>query len=1001
MIESNPSYDDLQLRIERGEGASYRVLASASDGRTARSTFETPITDDELDDFVRRVGLLRRRGRSDLQRMAAMESLGSKLFNSLIKDDVQSMYQAARGAAQEHDRGLRITLQLSDAAELMRLPWEFLYSRPRFLSQSTFTPVVRSLDLATRRRPLKVKLPLKILGMVSSPTDYEGLDADVEREKLEGALRPLTSERLVELQWLERATLAELSRKMAQPDEIHILHYIGHGSYDEANEEGILVLEDRRGRADDVPGATVGAMLQNKTSLRLVVLNSCEGARTSCIDPFSGVATKLIEFDIPAVIGMQFEITNEAAIAFSESLYSTLAHGLPVDAALGPARLAILAEREAEFGTPVLFLRAADARLFDLPSGPAQMPSTPPTPEPGDIHPDLSAADPQWTDALNAYWAQRWQEAVERLETLRARYPGEARVEEKLHQARRQRDIGAFSSKAEAAAAESDWNTVVTALENLTALDPAYPDVGARLEQARTAQRRKAMVDEMTALHQAGQWDAVLAAAQELARLDPDNSDPGGIVSDAKAKIRDAELADRYAQALNHLDQEDWQQAADLFAAIEQEQPGYREAATLLTTAQRQRDLAAWSDQATAAAAHDDWDTALTALEKICAVDPTYRDVGVRLEQTRSAKRLRALVDEVTALHQAGRWKEVVAAADDLARLDPDHPDPGGIVSDAQAKLREAAQRIADLQDKLREYAAAKNWQSVVEVNHELAALDPDVADPDGLVTRAREMLEAKPQRHGIPAQTPPNTQSIPHRSRTPHEWSQPRAGVGVRVAGVGDVGTHADPRARTLGVGQRKHGSRWRVTVVLAVGGLTLIAAVAVGILVTIGRGRSQLSSSSPSTAASSTFASTTAAPFRTRVLLGGKNVDVGSQVVSCQTSGDDVSITVGSAGISAELTKGDPPKVIKVSLGMAPTVDGVVFLVIPDESRARVTKSGNAYKITGTAIVSELSTGPGSQPTGDNTPTPTPAQPTPTPAQPPSYPMSTEPFEIDAICP
>ena len=61
----------------------------------------------------------------------------------------------------------------------------------------------------------------------------------------------------------------------------------------------------------------------------------------------------------------------------------------------------------------------------------------------------------------------------------------------------------------------------------------------------------------MTALHQAGRWQAVVAAAEQLARLDPDNPDPGGIVSDAQAKIREAELADRYAQALNHLDQED------------------------------------------------------------------------------------------------------------------------------------------------------------------------------------------------------------------------------------------------------------------------------------------------------------------------------------------------------------------------------------------------------------------------------------------------------------
>jgi tetratricopeptide (TPR) repeat protein len=196
----------------------------------------------------------------------------------------------------------------------------------------------------------------------------------------------------------------------------------------------------------------------------------------------------------------------------------------------------------------------------------------------------------QWADALSAFFAERWAEAAERFETLQASYPGEARVETRLKEARRQRNIDVWSSKAEASAAEGDWDTVVTALENLTALDPASPDVGARLEQARTAQRRKALLDEMTALHRAGRWNAVVAAARELARIDPDNSDPGGIVSDAQAKIREADLPDRYAQALNHLDQEQWQQAANLLATIEQEQPGYRDADALIKTARKKLD---------------------------------------------------------------------------------------------------------------------------------------------------------------------------------------------------------------------------------------------------------------------------------------------------------------------------------------------------------------------------------------------------------------------------
>ncbi len=120
------------------------------------------------------------------------------------------------------------------------------------------------------------------------------------------------------------------------------------------------------------------------------------------------------------------------------------------------------------------------------------------------------------------------------------------------------------------------------------------------LENLTTPQRRKALADEMTALHRAGRWNAVVAAARELARIDPDNSDPGGIVSDAQAKICEAELAYRYAQAIDHLDEGQWQQAAGLLAGIEQEQPGYRDAAALLGTAQlKLRETAAVPQRAT------------------------------------------------------------------------------------------------------------------------------------------------------------------------------------------------------------------------------------------------------------------------------------------------------------------------------------------------------------------------------------------------------------------
>jgi len=158
-----------------------------------------------------------------------------------------------------------------------------------------------------------------------------------------------------------------LERVLSAGAELHVLHYIGHGAYDERVAGGYLVLENDRGDPHEVSGEELGSLLYDKRSMRLAVLNACEGARSSRVDPFSGVASSLIEHGIPAVIGMQFEITDSAAVTFAGRLYDALADGFPVDAALAQARKAIWAAgNDIEFGTPVLFLRTAEARLFDV-----------------------------------------------------------------------------------------------------------------------------------------------------------------------------------------------------------------------------------------------------------------------------------------------------------------------------------------------------------------------------------------------------------------------------------------------------------------------------------------------------------------------------------------------------------------------------------------------------------------------------------------------------------
>jgi hypothetical protein len=79
------------------------------------------------------------------------------------------------------------------------------------------------------------------------------------------------------------------------------------------------------------------------------------------------VAQSLMQQGIPAVVAMQFEVTDEAAIAFAQRFYEVLAAGHLVDTAVAEARKAIFGQgHEVEWGTPVLYLRSSEGHIFDL-----------------------------------------------------------------------------------------------------------------------------------------------------------------------------------------------------------------------------------------------------------------------------------------------------------------------------------------------------------------------------------------------------------------------------------------------------------------------------------------------------------------------------------------------------------------------------------------------------------------------------------------------------------
>jgi hypothetical protein len=358
-------YDEFRVRIDPAHDGSYRVLATARFAEVAGSLV-LPFSDVEFADFISQVGRPHRH--FCVSALAEAKRFGGELFNALFCGQVYGLYRDARAEARGRGCGLRITLCLSGSPELIAVPWEYLFDAPQFLAMSTATPLVRYLDLPRGQPSLAVEPPLRILGVVSSPADYERLDVRQERVTLKRALARLTAANAAELCWLEQATLESLVRTL-QTDTFHALHFVGHGTYDAQSNGGLLMLEDHCGWGRAVNGEQLGTVLHEFQSLRLVVLNACGGGRAARSNPFAGMAESLVQHEIPAVVAMQFEITDEAASVFADGFYSAIASGSSAEAAVAAARFTMFAHRSDDmaWGTPVLYMRVQDGRVLLAP----------------------------------------------------------------------------------------------------------------------------------------------------------------------------------------------------------------------------------------------------------------------------------------------------------------------------------------------------------------------------------------------------------------------------------------------------------------------------------------------------------------------------------------------------------------------------------------------------------------------------------------------------------
>jgi tetratricopeptide (TPR) repeat protein len=587
-------YLDFDLVIEPADQG-YVARVTNSPVGPAAAPFRVPFSDLEIENFLLRVGRARHVVRRiESPEMASAKTFGGRLFNEVFSGDVRGCLRSSLDEASRLGAGLRVRLRLGQVPALADLPWEFLYNSGmnRFLGLSVETPLVRYLDLPERIRPLTVKPPLRVLMMISSPSDYPKLDVGREAAKMTEALADLEKRGLVIVERQETATLAELQKRLRQ-EQFHIFHFIGHGGFDEQAQDGLLILEDAEERGRRVSAQFLGTLLHDHRPLRLAVLNACEGARASRTDPFAGTAQSLVQQGIPAVIAMQFEVTDEAAICFTREFYAAIAVGYPVDAALAEARKAIFAEvSEIEWGTPVLYMRSPDGCIFDV-----QQVS-----EDERQHHHISSL---LTSALAADGSGDEPTAILKLKEVLKIAPGHAAAEARLRELTVQKELAGIYATARGAYDAEQWQDALAGLRRIHAIDRGYRDVEALLaraegEVARAAEakaRQQRAADLRRAATDAGtaeRWDDAVEGWRALAALAPDDPEVRTRLDDARRQL---DLAKLYARGRAHYERSRWRDALAELHQVQQIAPAYRDVSVLIASIEQELERASQADR--------------------------------------------------------------------------------------------------------------------------------------------------------------------------------------------------------------------------------------------------------------------------------------------------------------------------------------------------------------------------------------------------------------------
>ena len=308
-----------------------------------------------------------------------LAGIGQTLYSHLLSGNAAEL--VAETLHSEKDPGVAVHFELRfdpDQAALAQFPWETIADPSgRFLVRDGVVALTRYITYPQPPAPFDVALDRQpLFRVIARPSGLPSVAA--------GDLG------IARVETLEHATFEALQQKLLiQRLAAWGMHFDGHGGLmlrcrkcksleppgtsvcsqcntllSNAPALGVLIFE-RNGGYDLITTEELGSVLYN-ADIRFALLLACESANVAGLSLFNGLAPGLITAGVPAVIGMQYRISDDFANSFAVKFYAALLQRKDIIEALTIARALLL--RSAWY-SPALYLRqhqAADERVQSI-----------------------------------------------------------------------------------------------------------------------------------------------------------------------------------------------------------------------------------------------------------------------------------------------------------------------------------------------------------------------------------------------------------------------------------------------------------------------------------------------------------------------------------------------------------------------------------------------------------------------------------------------------------